>query len=167
MNRALHLFASGALVFALVGCGSTPDAAPTTEPAPAVSKSVEPTTTEPAETTPAAPDPLEPCADILDGGDNSLLERIPALLNGIGADLSEEQIDELVDIEFKLRVAEKRSPEGLADQIATLAEPFQEFADVYAAGGGELNMDTSHVFEDVTAITGTCADAGFKFADAE
>ncbi|PJJ77459.1 hypothetical protein CLV28_0678 [Sediminihabitans luteus] len=94
------------------------------------------------------------------------MDRIPAALTGIGAELAGEQLDELTSIHTELLHAAETAPDDLAELIMTLDEPFQAVADVVAAGGGDLSADTSHVREDITAVMSYCVDAGFTI-DAE
>lgn len=157
-----RLGAALALALVLTACSGGADDAPVASSEPTAAQSAEPPA--PASTPSPTPteDPLAACERILDGGDDSLLSRIPDVLTSIGASMTQDQMDELIDIELELRLAEGEAPDGLERQIERLAQPFREFTDLYAEGGGELNMDTSHVFEDITAVMETCVDAGFK-----
>lgn len=157
--RRLTITATLAAVLALAACGSpvpseaAPEAAEASEPA---SPSPEPSP-EPTE----VPEGHAACAAFAESGDSSLMQRVPGALTGIGDALGGEQLDELLTIHRGLEATAEDAPADLAAALQRLDEPFQEVADVVEAGGGDLNMDTSHVMEDVTDVLELCNGYGY------
>lgn len=151
------------LVGVLAGCADEakdPAVAPSQTPvAPAA-----PTSTAPASSA-ATKSVDKACSAIIDeASGESVLERIPDSLIGIGSSLSGDQLDELVSINAALREAIDVAPADIAAPLRSLQVPFQQVQDVVDAGGGSLDMDTSGVAKDVTALMSACADAGFSVA---
>lgn len=146
-----------ALVALLAACSApeTPDPVATTSAAPAPTAT---TTSAP----PAEPDPLVACGVLFDGGDDSVVMRIPPALLAVGAKLGNEELAELLAIHESLTFAAKLAPSRLAERITSLNAPFVQVADLVMSGGGSLDMDTSNVAADVTEITTLCADAGYR-----
>ncbi|GAA2242267.1 hypothetical protein GCM10010401_13920 [Rarobacter faecitabidus] len=163
-KNLLTLVASAALITSVLGgCGNeetTPSETSSDKAAPTESTS----TTETPATEPNKGSAVDACAKIFEGDDDAIFMRIPGALIGIGADLTDDQADELTEINEALVEASKLAPDALAGKIDRLNEPFQTFADVVAAGGGSLNMDTSHVTEDIADVMTSCTEAGFSLA---
>lgn len=110
----------------------------------------------------AAKDALAACGVVMNGGDDSVLVRIPASLIGIQAELDDARVNELLDINAQLVQAIEQAPPAMAATLRSLQAPFQQVQDVVDAGGGNLSMDTSGVAGDVTTLMGQCVDEGFK-----
>lgn len=151
-----------ALLSALVlaGCTAAPTAAPvaTTTSQPSAARSTSTPTPTP---TPTA-DALAACRLFGDGGDTSLMQRIPASLTGIGAKLDSARAAELLSINRGLLRAIAVAPPALKASLTSLNAPFQQVADVLGAGGGSLSMDTSHVASDAAQVMRLCAEAGYQ-----
>lgn len=148
-----------AIAFAASGCGSDSiedqESTQETEEVADESQEVEES---------AAPDgdALAACALFANGGEQSIMQRIPSSLIGIGAEITSAQIDELIYLNSGLNQAAEQAPPDLADALTTLNEPFQQAADALDSGSGNLTMDTSHVPEDVILVMELCVDAGFQ-----
>lgn len=137
-----------ALVLAACGGSDEPDDAGTSSSSPSAS-------------TEAAPDPLAACALVFDGGETSLFEQIPGALSSIGAQVTQEQTDQLVMIEGQLSNAIELADGELAAALTELNVPFAQFAEVVEAGGGSLELDTASVQTDITTVMQLCRDAGY------
>lgn len=101
------------------------------------------------------------CGIVFDGGDASIAFRIPGALTDVQAELSGERLDEMLEINTELVKAIEQAPPAMVATLRSLQVPFQQVQDVVDAGGGQLNMDTSGVASDVTALMGQCVDEGF------
>lgn len=160
MGYVLKSVVGAAVVLVAVTLGGcTPDgtASEPEESEPVIAQS----TAEPVEEPTAENDALAACALFGEGGEESLMQRIPPALTGIGSTISSEQVDELLYINSGLNRAAEIAPDDLAAALTALNRPFQEAADAVESGGGGLSMDTSHVMEDVTEVMELCVDAGF------
>lgn len=159
-------------VLMVTACGADTSEEPAAVPSGGASVPVE--ASEPASTTEPSPAPtpeptsdaLAACATFAGGGERSLMSRIPASLVGIGAEITQDQLHELLEIHSSMADAVEQAPPDLAAALTLLNRPFQTVRDVMDAGGGSLNMDTSNVMEDVTRVMGMCADAGYRIETA-
>lgn len=166
MKKPASLIATSAMLLALVACSSSADDAAdtaTSEPtAPSTSASPTPT---PAPTPTPSPTPeidaLAACSAFMDGGDTSVMFRVPPALSSIGGTITDAQVDELLDLNRALTAAAEISPAPLAAALTNVNVPFQQAADVFAAGGGELTMDTSDMLSKVTKVVELCGAEGF------
>lgn len=155
--RAVTLLAITAAV--LAACSSPEPADPSPEP------------TRPAETAAAdahpSRNPIAACELIGDGGSGSVLQRIPASLTSIGATISQQQIDELLDINETLEEAIRIAPTDLAAAVTSLKVPFQQAQDAMDASSGSLNMDTASVAQHVADVLELCVTAGYSATTAD
>lgn len=155
MKRAM---AFGALLIALTACGSDDDV-PDVEseeasPSPTPSASPPPTT-----------DPLRACELMGDGGDESVFFRIPGALSSVGSEVTDEQVDELLDIHSTIEDATELGDVPLSAALTKLNVPFAQFHEVVRQGGGDVSLDTSTVMVDVQAVMELCIDAGYTVSD--
>lgn len=152
MKRAMVLVA---LLLALTACGSESDE-PETEPDATTSAEATPSAS-PSPTT----DPLRACELVGDGGDESVFFRIPGALSSIGAEVTDEQVDELLDIHSTIEDAAELGDVALSAALTKLNVPFAQFREVVREGGGDVSLDTSTVMADVQAVMQLCVDAGY------
>lgn len=142
-----------ACLIALAGCASTPaPQATTAEPTSQTSSSS------------VAPDDLESCRVLFDGGKESLVwHRVPDALTGVEAKISQERADEMVAIhEEFVRADDLAASWQLSDAIADLDKPFAKFAKFVEGGGGEVHLDTSRNMQKTTTLMTLCAEAGYQ-----
>jgi hypothetical protein len=109
-------------------------------------------------------DNLAACKTLL-GDDMKIVTGIPDLITGIGDNATTKQQDQLEKTHLKIEDARKQAESGLAGHLASLDTPFKQAYDVMHGGGGSIDMDTSHVENDITNVMNDCADAGYKIAD--
>lgn len=139
------------------GGDGEPSEAPTTEAARAE------VSADPVETV-AEPEEPEKSADAACSAvmETDLLMRIPDSIIAIGDSLGGEQLDELLAINDELGDAIDVAPPEIAAPLRSLQVPFQTVQDAVDGGGGELNIDTSDVAEDVTSLMEECVAAGYR-----
>lgn len=84
------------------------------------------------------------------------------MLSEIGDSITPEQTTEMLAIHDVLETAGEQSPPKLAHAIDRLDRPFAQFVEVMESGGGQANLDTATVPEDMTLVMEQCVAAGFK-----
>ena len=148
MKKTLTSLLCIGLAFGLAACGqgSGTASAPKTQTPVAVEK-----------------DDLTACK-ILMGDDMKIMTDMPALITSIGDKTTPEQQDQLKDTHLKIEKAQKTAESGLAGHLASLDTPFKQAYDVMENGGGSIDLDTSHMANDVTNVMGDCAKAGYKIS---
>lgn len=123
---------------------------------------------QPALTPESTPSPegdqLAACAAFIgDGGESTLIYRIPDAIKSLGASATHEQIEEMLSIFEGLVDVQALAPQPsvLYDAVVELSEPFEEFVTVVSQGSGHVHMDTSQIPHDVAVIVEECVDAGY------
>jgi hypothetical protein len=147
------LIASATALASLTAC-----AAPENEPQSTSTATMPASEAPPPEPTELTEDGFASCEIFFEAG---LLERIPDALTSIGDSLGGSELDELLDINQVIGEAYEAAPAGVAGPLESLKQPFQQVEDVVDAGGGSLNMDTSHVMNDVSDLMEECAALGY------
>ena len=149
MKKTLTSLLCIGLAFGLAACGreSETASAPKTQTPVAVEK-----------------DNLTACK-ILMGDDMKIMTDMPTLLTSIGDKTTPEQQDQLKETHLKIEKAQKTAESGLAGHLASLDTPFKQAYDVMENVGGSIDLDTSHMANDVTNVMGDCAKAGYKISN--
>lgn len=108
-------------------------------------------------------DDLKACK-LLMGDDMKIMTDMPTLITSIGDKMTSEQQGQLKETHLKIEKARKVSESGLSGHLASLDTPFKQAYDVMGNGGGSIDMDTSHMANDITNVMGDCANAGYKIS---
>jgi hypothetical protein len=102
------------------------------------------------------------CGLFANGGDNSLVNRIPPAITGISEDLTPAQLAEIIDVNQSLTAIINQAPPDLAAILAPINSPLQQFVD----SGGTVTLDSDYevrVLRNILDGMKWCADAGFVF----
>jgi ABC-type Fe3+-hydroxamate transport system substrate-binding protein len=142
-----------AALVALTACSSTTD---TATPSTAVTTTNSPT---PVMVTPEPMSAREVCAEFVGVRDpNALLTRIPEVLTSLGPTVSEDAMQDMLDIHVELESLIDSAPSDLAAILREVDLPFQQAEDVYNGGGGSLRLDTSAAADGVVELVIQCPD---------
>jgi len=102
------------------------------------------------------------CGLFANGGDRSLVNRIPPAITGISEDLTPEQLTEIINVNQSLTGIINQAPPDLAAILTPINEPLQQFVD----SGGTVTLDSDYevrVLRNILDAMKWCADAGFVF----
>lgn len=103
-------------------------------------------------------------AFIGDGGDSSLIMRIPTAITSIaaaGMSPSSAQIATMLAINDELDDLVRTAPSSMAPSLRAAQLPFRQVADSHTSGGRAV-LNTGGVRDAAYAMMSACADAGYR-----
>jgi len=143
----------------LVGCtsGGTTATSTTTPTTNSSRTSVTTTTARPSASA------LDTCAGYFgDGGQDTLMWRVPDALSQIGPEMDAATARKLVGIGDELEALIKTAPPDLAVHLRATQLPFQQVADSLRGGGGAVRLDTGAARDAILPLTTACVQAGYR-----
>jgi hypothetical protein len=113
--------------------------------------------------TKAAQDPLTACRGFIgDGGDQTLLSRVPVVLAKAEAQLTRTQLDEMLAINNQLTGLAATAPVDVAVPLLRVQGPFKQVATAYEGGAGSVTIHASDVQPAVTDLVTACNRRGYQ-----
>lgn len=99
-----------------------------------------------------------------DAGPDSLIMRIPVVINSISAELTSSQLTEMLSINFELEELIAIAPPSLSTHLRTTQLPFKQVADAVSTGGN-LTLTTGGIRDAALPLLTACNEAGYRVDD--